>query len=270
MNYANNNISYLPLYYEAVKGYTPIISGVAILPETSFVARELNNPLAKVKFTNTTIAVSVIVGITCAKTGRYRWSIWIGWVLTTLGAGLLILLEPSTSIPAWVFLNVPVAIGTGMLFPAMGLAVQAASRPQDSGHSAAFYSFTRVFGQSLGVAIGGVVFQNQIKQKLLAYQLLAPMATAYSKDATALVGLIRTMNDGTEKTQLIQAYADALKYIWIVMCALSAVGLLASLFTKGYSLQQEHKTLQGFDHGKPLHDPEAADSGTDFCGGLDE
>jgi len=31
---------FLPLYYEAVKGYTPIISGVAILPETSFVARK--------------------------------------------------------------------------------------------------------------------------------------------------------------------------------------------------------------------------------------
>ncbi|KAJ8058130.1 hypothetical protein OCU04_012988 [Sclerotinia nivalis] len=29
---------YLPLYYEAVQGYTPIISGVAVLPETSFVA----------------------------------------------------------------------------------------------------------------------------------------------------------------------------------------------------------------------------------------
>lgn len=31
---------YLPLYYEAVKGYTPIVSGVAILPESSFVARK--------------------------------------------------------------------------------------------------------------------------------------------------------------------------------------------------------------------------------------
>src|SRR6187402_174292 len=31
---------FLPLYYEAVLGYTPIISGVAILPETSFVARK--------------------------------------------------------------------------------------------------------------------------------------------------------------------------------------------------------------------------------------
>lgn len=33
---------YLPLYYEGVKQYTPIIAGVSILPESSFVARESN------------------------------------------------------------------------------------------------------------------------------------------------------------------------------------------------------------------------------------
>ena len=31
---------YLPLYYEAVKGYSPLITGVAILPESGFVARK--------------------------------------------------------------------------------------------------------------------------------------------------------------------------------------------------------------------------------------
>ncbi|KAG4443606.1 hypothetical protein IFR05_000883 [Cadophora sp. M221] len=230
---------FLPLYYEAVQGYTPIISGVAILPETSFVA-----------------PMSVVVGIICAKTGHYRWAIYIGWVLTTLGAGVLILLGPSTSIVSWIFLNFPISIGTGMLFPAMALAIQAAGRQEDSGHAAAFYSFTRVFGQSLGVAIGGVIFQNQIRLKLLSYELLAPFADAYSKDATALIGVIKAMEDGLEKTQLIEAYADALKMIWVVMCALSAVGLVASLATKGYSLNQEHKTLQGFKEQERLADPE--------------
>ena len=142
-----------------------------------------------------------------------------------------------------------------MLFPAMGLGIQAAGRPQDAGHSAAFYSFIRVFGQSLGVAIGGVVFQNQIKQKLLSYELLAPLAGQYSKDATALVSIIKGMEEGTMKTQLIQAYADSLKTIWVVMCALSAVAMVASIFIKGYSLEQEHKTLQGF-HEERVKDPE--------------
>ncbi|CZS99073.1 related to putative multidrug transporter [Rhynchosporium agropyri] len=111
---------FLPLYYEAVQGYTPIISGVSILPETSFVA-----------------PMSVIVGIICAKTGHYRWATYTGWLLTTLGAGILILLDPSTSIVSWIFLNVPIGIGTGMLFPAMGLAIQAAGRREDAGHAAA-------------------------------------------------------------------------------------------------------------------------------------
>jgi len=157
--------------------------------------------------------MSIVVGIVCAQTGRYRWALWIGWTLTTLGSGILILMDVHTTIPQWVFINVAVSIGTGMLFPAMALAIQAAGRPQDSGHAVAFYSFVRVFGQSLGVAIGGVVFQNQIRVKLLSYPLLAHLAQDYSKDATALVSIIKTMEAGTEKTQLTQAYADALKVI---------------------------------------------------------
>lgn len=205
--------------------------------------------------------MSVVVGILCAKTGRYRWALWIGWTLTTLGSGLLILLSPSSSIVQWVFLNVTVSIGTGMLFPAMALAIQAAGRPEDAGHAAAFFSFIRVFGQSLGVAIGGVVFQNQIKQKLAKYELLAPFAEQYSKDATALVGIIQGLQEGEMKVELIQVYSDSLRSIWIVLTALSVLGLVASAFTRGYSLSQEHKTLQGYDDRKErsamVADPES-------------
>lgn len=202
--------------------------------------------------------MSVIVGVTCAKTLRFRWAIWIGWILTTAGSGILILLGPKTSIVQFIFINVTVSVGTGMLFPAMGLGIQAAGRARDAGHAAAFYSFTRVFGQSIGVAIGGVVFQNQIKQKLLSYPLLAPMAATYSKDSTALVAVIKAMQPGVEKTQLVQAYSDALQMIWIVMTVMSGVALVASLWTKGYSMVQAHETLQGLaNQEKQVEDPEA-------------
>lgn len=203
--------------------------------------------------------MSVVVGVLVAKTGRYRWALWSGWFLATSGAGLLYLLEPKTSIVQWVFLNVPISIGTGMLFPAMALGNQAASRPQDAGHAAAFYAFDRVFGQAIGVAVGGVVFQNEIKQKLTLYPSLASMATQYSKDATALVEVIKSMDEGLEKTLLKQAYADSLKMIWVVMCALCGAALITSLFVKGYSLEVEHKTLQGLKEGKRVGDTESAD-----------
>ncbi|KAI0999531.1 MFS transporter [Podosphaera aphanis] len=222
---------FLPLYYEGVLEYSLILTGVAALPETGFVA-----PMA------------VVVGIVSAKTGFYRWAIWVGWALTTFGAGLLVLLKPDTSVVQWVFLNIPISLGTGMLFTAMGLAVQAAGIPEDAGHAAGFYSFARVIGQSLGVAIGGVVFQNQVYSNLLNYPLLAPMAKQYSKEATVLSVIITSLPPGPQKTQLIAAFSDALSMIWVVMCAIAGVGLLLSIFIQGYSLEQEHKTLQGYKY----------------------
>ncbi|KAA8575435.1 hypothetical protein EYC84_004597 [Monilinia fructicola] len=85
------------------------------------------------------------------------------------------------------------------------------------------------------------------------------MATQYSKDATALVEVIKSMDEGLEKTLLKQAYADSLKMIWVVMCALCGAALITSLFVKGYSLEVEHKTLQGLKEGKRVGDTESAD-----------
>ena len=220
---------FLPLYYEAVQGYTPIISGVAILPETGLVA-----------------PISVIAAFLCTITGRYRWALWGGWMFTSLGSGLLFLLGPHTSVTGWIFLNFPVSIGTGMLFPAMGLGVQAACRPQDSGHAAAFFSFLRTFGQSIGVAISGVAFQNQIHKTLLTYPTFAPLAGQYSKDATALVNIIKEMPDGSQKSSLIRAYSDSLHVIWLLMTIISGTALVSSYFTKEFTLIQEHKSKQGF------------------------
>lgn len=230
---------FLPIYYQGVQGYTPIISGVAMLPESGFVA-----------------PVSIIVGISCAITGRYRWAIWGGWFMTTFGSGLLLLLKPDSSIPQWVFLNIVISAGGGMLFPAMGLGVQAAGRARDAGHAAAFYSFARVFGQSIGVAISGVAFQNQLENKLSSYPLLAPLASEYSKDASALVGIIKAMAEGDEKRMLITAMNDSLDSIWILMTALSGAALIASLVTEGYSLTQDLDTRQGFHEDVKIADPE--------------
>ncbi|MCJ1343312.1 hypothetical protein MMC31_001505 [Peltigera leucophlebia] len=230
---------FLPLYYEGVKGYSPIAAGVAVLPETLLIA-----------------PISIVVGIVSSSTGRYRWAIWIGGGMQTLGCGLLYLLDPDTRVAAFIFLNVPVAIGTGMAFTSMSLGIQAAGRPQDAAHSVTFYSFIRVFGQFLGVAVGGVVFQNQIQKKLSKYPSLAPFAEEYSKDATALVSLIQGMEAGIEKSQLVQAYADSIKMIWVVMAALSGAIFISSVFVKGYSLDQEHETLQGLNHGNREKDPE--------------
>ena len=220
---------YLPLYYEAIKGLSPTLSGIAVFPETFTVA-----------------PASVVVGILITKTGRYRWAIWGGWVLSTLGTGLLFLLDVNTSTVRWVFLNLVSGLGLGMLFPSMAFAIQASSTNADLAFAIAMFAFFRAFGQAIGVAIGGTVFQNQMKVKLLAIPDLASKADQYSRDATSLVQIIKGMQDGAMKLQLQQSYADSLKVVWLTMCGLSAVGLMLSVLTKGLDLNKPLETEQGF------------------------
>lgn len=219
---------YLPLYYEAVKQYSPIIAGVAVFPETFTVA-----------------PASIIVGVAVSMTGRFRWAIWSGWSLTVLGMGLLYLLGPKIKVPAFVFLNLTPGLGMGLLLASMNLAAQAAATERHVGFAAAMYIFMRSLGQGVGVAVGGVVFQSQFAVELRKYPDLARNATALAQDASGLVQVIKAMPEGAaERTAVVNAYADALKVVWAVMAGLAFVALVLSFGTKGLSLNAEMETEQ--------------------------
>jgi MFS family permease len=219
----------MPLYYEAVQGYSPIIAGVALFPDTFTVA-----PLA------------VVTGISITVTGHYRWAVWSGWAITVLGVGLATLLKVDTSIPAWIFLTMVSGIGLGILFPSMQFSLQAATAAKDVGFAVAIFSFFRTFGQAIGVAIGGVIFQNQMEKKLRAYPQFASRASELAKDAAALVQIIKATPEGQDKLDLRTAYIDSVRVIFIVLCALASVALVSSFFIKSYDLNRALETEQGF------------------------
>ncbi|KAJ5140880.1 hypothetical protein N7448_004288 [Penicillium atrosanguineum] len=219
---------YLPLYYEAVKEYSPILSGVALFPETFTVAPS-----------------GMVAGILISLTGHYRWAIWLGWTLSTIGLGLMCLIKPDTSVAGWIFLNLVSGLGLGLLFPSLGYAVQASAKPKNLAIAVAMFSFFRALGQAIGVAVGGVVFQNQMYKNLLKYPALAPMASSYSQDAAGLVQVIKAMAEGADKAHLKDAYTDSLRIVWAVCCAISGVALLVSLLTESYDLDQTLETNQG-------------------------
>jgi len=81
-----------------------------------------------------------------------------------------------------------------------------------------------------------VIFQNSLKAKLLSYPGFAPFAKEYAQNAADLVQVIKTMRDGSNKTDIKQAYSDALRVVWAAMCAVAAVGLVVSFFTVEYTL----------------------------------
>jgi hypothetical protein len=95
-------VYYLPLYFEGIKGYSPLITGVALFPDTLLVA-----------------PVAAITGGMIEKFGKYQKILWVGWFLATFGFGLMIYLRESTTIPQWIFLNCVAGIGMGLTLPSM-------------------------------------------------------------------------------------------------------------------------------------------------------
>ncbi|OQE10626.1 hypothetical protein PENFLA_c085G09435 [Penicillium flavigenum] len=235
---------YLPLYYEAVKEYSPIISGVALFPETFTVAPS-----------------GIVAGVLITATGSYRWAIWIGWALSTTGLGLMCLIKVNTSMLGWIFLNIVPGLGLGILFPSLGYAVQASADPENLAIAVAMFSFFRALGQAIGVAVGGVVFQNRMFTNISRYPALAPMAGAYSKDAAGLVQVIKAMADGADKANLKEAYTDSLRTVWMVCCAVSGIAMVISLLTEHYDLDRALKTNQGL---LDSYDDESINSLKDF------
>ncbi len=117
------------------------------------------------------------------------------------------------------------------------------------------FSFFRAFGQSVGVAVGGVVFQNEMRRRLLEFPALASRAGDYAKDSATLVQILKVLPPD-EARDVRVAYADALKIVWGVMCAFAGAALFLSFFTQGLSLDRELVTEQGYKHAKPVTDEE--------------
>lgn len=98
---------FLPLYFQAVLGATPILSGVYLLP--------------------TAIALSIfsiMTGITIRKTGQYRPIIWFGMFMMTLGTGLFIDLGAHSGWAKIIIYQVIAGIGVGPNFQAPLIAMQ--------------------------------------------------------------------------------------------------------------------------------------------------
>lgn len=224
---------FLPLYFEAVQGYSPILSGIALFPATFTLA-----------------PMSMVAGIIISKRGEYRWITWIGWVVSTIGLGVMVLLDVHTSAVEWFFLTIFMGIGQGLLYTSLAIINQAAAPDKLVSHAIAMFIFSRMLGQALGVAFAGVIFQNQMRSNLRATTTLVDKAVEYSRDASALVGTIKAMEGGIQKTELLGAYASSLQIVWAVMCALSGVAMIGSFFVRHISLDRAHETEQAVQNTK--------------------
>ncbi|EHY52142.1 hypothetical protein HRR83_003292 [Exophiala dermatitidis] len=223
---------YLPLYFQSVKESSPLRSGVLLVP--LIVA---------------TAVTGVVNGLIIHRTGQYRPSMWIGTVLLTLGTGLYILLGPETSIGTIIGFEIIEGVGAGLLFEPPLIAIQQDVEQDDVGTATSTQSFIRSMALSLGVIVGGIVFQQSMdlrRSTLVAAGLPAAIVEQLSgKNAGANV-MVGHGLPPAQKLAVKEAFAWSIRNMFIMFTALGACGVLASVFVTKKKLSKEHReTITG-------------------------
>ncbi|KAK2597793.1 hypothetical protein N8I77_012555 [Diaporthe amygdali] len=211
---------YVPFYFMSVLAYSPIHTGLALLPVML-----------------TLVPGSIITGVLITRWNGYRWPIWSGWVVTTIGCGLTTMWDEDTPIGIWVVTLILLGFGHGAILNAQNFASQAICKDGEEAAAAAMYGFLRHFGTALGVGIGGSAFQNIMALKLSWTDV--PGGAEIAKNAEAFIVKLLAMPSSPEKDQIIDGYVFGFRGVYSVYLGISGVAFFISLLIRHYDMNKE-------------------------------
>ncbi|KAI0545411.1 major facilitator superfamily transporter [Xylaria curta] len=199
---------YGPFYFLSIKGYSPLDTGVGMLPATLTV----------------TIA-GIICGRLVTRYNHYRWPIQVGWFVASIGAALFLVWPHNDSAAVWTMAYLVIGVGQGAILNAQNFATQAMCKQGDEAAAASMYAFVRQFGMALGVGIGGTAFQNVMAIKLRSLGLPVEIA----KQAESYISVLHRLQPGPYKNNVIDAYKFGFTGVFSFYFGISVVAFVISL-----------------------------------------
>jgi hypothetical protein len=225
---------YLPLFFQAVLLESPLQSAVSLLPLSTI-----------------TVAISVLSAVSVEFFRTYRWNIWVGWVMLSVGLGLLSLLGQDASTAVKFSAQVIAGVGVGALYTILVLPVQAsAPSVDDTGLAVGVFVSFRLFGALIGLAIGSSVFSGVWERSVADLSAWPDSLNAFISGQEAIqripsLGALELPPDVL--SSLLGLYENSIRSIWYVLVGFSVLGLLTSLLTREITLDKEEMGRQRFE-----------------------
>ncbi|KAF9353002.1 hypothetical protein BGX26_009231 [Mortierella sp. AD094] len=201
---------FMPLYFQAVNGASAVKSGIDLLP-----------------FVTIGAVTAVITGLLMSRWGTYKEFIVIGWIVGAISAGLLFTFDEFTSQGKVVGVLLLQGISMGMTVNTLLLGVHAQLvNKSDLAQSTSLWTFLRTFGGVFGIAVGGAFVQSSLSEA---------GATQYAQNIRAIADLPPDV-----KAPILRAFVVGLQHFFILLTALTGVGLIASFFIKKVKMGPKH------------------------------
>ncbi|KAI0424730.1 putative MFS aflatoxin efflux pump [Xylaria sp. FL1042] len=208
---------FLPIWFQAIKGDSPVDSGIHLLPF----------PLA-------TIIATLIMGGAATKLGYYTPFLLIGSFLMIIGAGLLTTLQVDTSMAKWIGYQVLYGFGLGMGIQIPNLAAQTVLQQADVATGVALMLFGLQLGGAIFISVGQSVFTNELASRLSTLQGF-DKSMIEDNGATVISSSIPV----ELRPRVLDAYNGALRNAFLVGLIIAALTVIGAVGMEWRSVKSE-------------------------------
>jgi len=203
------SITYLPVFFQVVRGESPTISGLQLLPLMVGM-----------------LIFSIGSGQIISRTGRYRLFPIMGTGFVTVGLLLLSRMGIGTGPLPPVFYMFVLGMGVGCVMQVLVLIVQNSVPYSELGVATAGATFFRSIGGSFGTAICGAIFSNVLVGNLVKHLGTAKLPTGIASSSVTpaiLDKLPSAVHHG-----LAAAYAESIQTVFLVVAPVAFVAFLVA------------------------------------------
>ncbi|WND37836.1 MFS transporter [Streptomyces sp. BB1-1-1] len=208
-------MTYLPTFLQVVRGVSPTMSGVHMLPMVFGL-----------------LLSSTVSGQIVSRTGRWKVFPVAGTAVTTLGLLLLHQLDENSATAEMSAYFFVFGLGLGLVMQVLVLIVQNAVAYEDLGVATSGATFFRSIGASFGVAVFGTIFAGRLGDKLADAFRGAELPPGVSVDTLKAdprgIGALPP----TLRPEALSAYASAITDVFLYAAPVALLGFLLAWFLK--------------------------------------
>jgi EmrB/QacA subfamily drug resistance transporter len=202
-------ITYLPAFFQVVRGVSPTWSGVQLLPLMAGL-----------------LVVSIGSGQVISRTGRYRFWPIAGTAMMTLGLYLLSHMGVGTSSLLDSLYMLILGMGLGGVMQVLVIIVQNAVPHSELGVATSGATFFRSIGGSFGTAIFGAIFANVLVGNLARHLHGVRLPAGFSS-ANVTPALLSHLPAAIHQG-FVAGYAESIQTVFIVAVPIAALAFLAT------------------------------------------
>ncbi|GAA0281807.1 MFS transporter [Streptomyces polychromogenes] len=206
---------YLPTFLQVVRGVSPTMSGVHMLPMVLGL-----------------LIASTGSGQIVSRTGRWKVFPIAGTALTAVGLVLLHRLERTSSDLEMSVYFFVFGAGLGLVMQVLVLVVQNAVSYADLGVATSGATFFRSIGASFGVAVFGTIFTSRLGEKLTATLAGVPLPPAASPERLEADPRAIGALPPAVRPRVLDAYSSAITDVFLYAVPVVLLAFLISWFLK--------------------------------------